>query len=379
MLSDAPIMALVFTVLPPVLPAIAQHFGGGADGRFVAQMIMTMPSIGLMLGGLVSGWLVDRVGARTVLFVSLLAFALFGSAGLYLDDVTLLLITRFLVGVASTSITTSAAWLLAASYEADARIRLLGYRNALGSVFGLLSLLLAGPAAEWGGWRLPFSFYLASLAVFAMAVVAIPGTQRATATPESTGPVPQGSLLPLWPIYALTVPLSIILIASATQLSFLLEEIGLTRPSVQSWIIGAGSATSLIGAACYGFVRIRLGVRGTFVLLMLLMGVGNYVIGQYYTATPAAVGCGIAGFGSGIATPYLCNLVFDQASEAVRGRALGMLYSAMFFGDFLNPVVFHALHPLYGIHGAFSILGAAVTLLGLLSIFTRHRWASAAA
>jgi MFS family permease len=185
-------------------------------------------------------------------------------------------------------------------------------------------------------------------------------------------------LLPLWPIYALTVALSIILIASATQLSFLLHDIGLTRPSVQSWIIGMGSAGSIIGAASYGTARLRLGVRGTFVLLMVLMGAGNVVIGQSWSAALAAIGCGIAGLGSGIATPYLCNLVFEQAAAEVRGRALGMLYAAMFLGDLLNPIVFYALNPLYGIHGSFAILGSLLVALGFASLFFRHRWAGAA-
>jgi MFS family permease len=373
MMSDAFMMALVFTVLPPVLPIISEHFGGGSQGRFVAQMIMTMPSLGLIAGGLASGWLVDRWGARGVLFAALIAFAVFGSAGLYLDDVTPLLASRFGVGFASTSITTAAAWLLGATYDTETRARLLGYRAALGSVGGVVSLLLAGPVAETAGWRMPFSFYLVSLLIFGVALFCIPGRREAARVVANA--LGGGSPLALWPLYVLTVAMSVILIASATQLSFLLAEEGIVRPSTQSWVIGTGSAASMAISGFYGTIRLRLGVRNTFVLLMVLMGLGNVAIGFAHSPGVAAFGAAVAGLGSGIALPYLCTLVLDQTTPEIRGRALGLLYSSMFFGDFLNPIVFQGLIPFLGIHGVFVLLGGLVAGSGVLALWTRQPWA----
>src|SRR5579871_4362599 len=64
MLSSAPAMALSFTAIAPVLQLIAAHFGPGGqpaltiplagiaiDGPLFAQLISTLPSVGLFLGG----------------------------------------------------------------------------------------------------------------------------------------------------------------------------------------------------------------------------------------------------------------------------------------------------------------------------------------
>jgi MFS family permease len=357
-------MGMIFTVIVPVLPAIADHYGGGDRGKFVAQMIMTMPSIGLITGGIISGWLVDRFGARNILFIGLLLFAVSGSAGFYVGSANQLLAARLLLGVASTTITTATAWLLGASFDPITRVQLLGYRNALGSFGGVVSIFLAGPVAEYLGWKMPFSFYLLSLLVLAGALVSVPrfaAAQQAVREETADG----NSLLRLWPVYAMTIPICVLLMTSSTQLSFLLSEDGINTPTIQSWVIGTASVTSVIGSLFYGPVRIRLGSRYTFAVMMVLLGGGIAIIGLSHSALGASVGCAIAGIGGGISTPYLCNLILDRVSTEIRGRALGLLYSAMFLGDFFNPFVFYPINQLVGRHHAFLIVGTVGAIWGL--------------
>src|SRR3954467_2577749 len=98
-LCSSPLLTIVFTAIPPVLSAIAQHFGGGQSGAFAAQLVMTLPTIGIILGGGPAGWLVERFGPRKVLLGAYAAFALCGTAPLYLDSLRLLLATRLLLGL----------------------------------------------------------------------------------------------------------------------------------------------------------------------------------------------------------------------------------------------------------------------------------------
>ena len=372
MVSDAPLMGIIFTVLPPILPLIAVHFGGSQQGRLMAQMVMTLPSLGLIVGGAVGGWLVDRWGVRSVLFVGLLGYGLFGSAGLYLDSAASLLVSRFLLGVAATAITTATAWMLAESYAADRRTHLLGYRNSLGSFAGIVTTFLAGPIAEHAGWRAPFAFYLVSLGILMVALLSLPRfTHRAEAETGSAVNV----LLPLWPIYVIAVLLYVVIFAPFTQLSFLLSDEGINRPSVQSWVIGMGSVGTTLSAASYGRIKTDFGVHFTLVLLIVLLGTGNVLVGLTHTAVGGAVGIGVAGLGGGLAVPCLCDWVLDRAPVEVRGRAVGLLYSAMFFGDFLSPIFFHPLGTMWGAHGAFVVLGGTVMASALVVGFLKKQLA----
>ena len=82
LLSAAPCMALMFVLVAPVLSSLAAHFGHGTTGALIAQMIMTLPGIGVILGGPITGWLVERAGTRRTLFASLIAYTLAGLGGL---------------------------------------------------------------------------------------------------------------------------------------------------------------------------------------------------------------------------------------------------------------------------------------------------------
>lgn len=68
MLAGPPLMALTFSSIAPVLPAIGHHFSTlhsfSGDGATFAQWVMTAPAIGLMLGG-ASWWYSARSGGAT--------------------------------------------------------------------------------------------------------------------------------------------------------------------------------------------------------------------------------------------------------------------------------------------------------------------------
>ena len=67
MLTGAMFSGLIFVAVGPVLPMLASHFGGGNQGAALAQWTMTVPSVGLVFGGLFGGWIFDRFGPRQVL------------------------------------------------------------------------------------------------------------------------------------------------------------------------------------------------------------------------------------------------------------------------------------------------------------------------
>src|ERR1700722_4904481 len=131
MASTGTFLAMVFIVVSPMLPLIADRFGGGKDGAFVAQWVLTMPSIGVIIGGPSTGWLVERVGARTVLFVCLAIFAIAGTAGLFVEDQILLLATRLIVGLSATGLVTAAMGIIGEIFSEQRRGSILGLQNAI--------------------------------------------------------------------------------------------------------------------------------------------------------------------------------------------------------------------------------------------------------
>ncbi len=376
LLSGSPCMALMFTALGPVLPSLMTQFASWGDGAFVAQVVMTMPSIGLVLAGAPNGWLVERFGGATVLRWSLACYGLAGASGYFLDSLPLFLITRFVLGFTASGVATAALALVAEYFDSEGRARVLSYQTAAGSALGFISLLAAGAAAQAWGWRAPFFLYLLAWMVMAAAMWSL-----SAAKPVVVGKMPGRprssdggfrALKPLWPLYLLIIVVFIVVFMGAVQVSFLLAADGIVSPAVQSWILASGAVANASGALSYGWLRPRLGARGMFALSLFCMGAGNVILGGIDGVVWKVIGASISAAGAGAVGPYLGNLLLDRALPAVRGRAAGLLFSATFVGDFLNPIAVAPLRLTLGIHAAFVIIGA-LCLLGAALVRIRRK------
>jgi MFS family permease len=374
LLCSNPFMGLMFTAVGPVLPGLTQAFAGHGDAALNAQLVMTVPGIGIILAGAPIGWLTQRLGAARVVRWALAGFALSGAAGMVIQALPALLASRFILGVCASAIATSTLAIVGERFHDDVRARVLSYQAAAGAAFGFVSLLLSGAVAEAWGWRASFGLYLLAAVVLLCALLSLPVT-AATRSPatESASHTPGGSLKPLLPVFALIVVIFIAVFMNAVQASFLLAADGYTSPSVQSWVLAAGAISNSAGALSFGWIRPRLGARWTFAGCLLCMGVGFAILGLGGAIAMKLLGIVIASIGAGCVGPYVGNLLLDRAAPQVRARAAGLLYSATFVGDFLNPLAVAPLRHAFGIHGAFIVVGAVCAASALFVAVRRIR------
>ncbi len=356
LLSSAPGMALMFAALGAALPLIADHFGA-ARGTIEAQMIMTMPGIGVVFGGAAGGFTIERLGLRNTLFLALLVYAVAGSAGLYVGGLAGLLAARFILGFAVAHVSNCCLSLLGAWFDDTARARILGYQAGVAGTVSVTMLLLGGTLAQYGGWREPFLLYLAALPVLAVALVAIPSHAVPIIRREKTD---WAAILPLWPLYLLVIGLMLVYFMTSVQLGFLLRADGVTRPVTISLVIGAGVAAGGVFGGAYSPIYRRLGRRWTRMLLVGMMALGFALIGLTHNLVSIAAGAVLCGGGGGLISPYASGLFLARAPAAVRSKALGFMFMSFYLADFLNPVAVYPFRVTVGIHGAF--LAAAVAL-----------------
>ncbi|MDB5397276.1 MAG: transporter [Rhodospirillales bacterium] len=358
MLSGTTFVALVVTAVSPIMHQLSDYFGQGGHGKEVAYGIAIVPSVGIMLGGPVTGWVIEKVGSRNFLLSILIVFGVAGSAGLYLDNVWLLIATRFVLGVSAAGIVTGTLIMIGEYFEPVMRTRILGYQGAVGAVAALTIILSAGQLADWGGWRAPFAMYLLAFLIFIAAAIAIP--KRPLAEFRKVKEVaPPGAIIALLPVITVITALFIGSFMPTIQISFLLADNGIMKPSTHSLVLGASALMVALGSAVYGPTRLRLGDRWTLRLCAGLIGAGIVVMGLARGAEVVALGCAISGMGTGLLNPQVNNMLITRAGRGARGRAVGMGYFARYAGDFLNPVVVDPLTRAFGIHIAFMLTGAA--------------------
>jgi len=358
-LASAPGMALMFAALGPDLPLVAAHYGGA----MTAKAVMTMPGIGVVAGGAVGGFTIDRLGIRLTLYVALVIYALAGAAGLVAPPLWLLLMARFLLGVAVAHVSNCCLTLLGGWFDETLRARILGYQAGVAGVVSFTLLLAGGQLAKAGGWQAPFSLYLLALPILVLALIAIPKT---AAPPIESHKTDWSAIFTLWPIYLLVGALFLAYFMTSVQLSFLLEDDGVADPFTRAIVIGVGVAAGGVFGGMFGPIRRLGGQRRARLLLIGMMAAGFALIGLSHDVLLIALGAMLCGGGGGLITPYVSGLMLARAPIETRSKALGFMFMTFYLADFLNPWAAQPFIAAFGIHGAF-LAAAGFLALGLVA------------
>jgi len=360
MLSGTTFVALVVTAVAPIMGKMSEHFGQGAHGNWLAYGVATVPSVGIFIGGPLTGLAIERMGSRNFLLTTLVVFGLSGGAGLVIDNVELLIATRFILGFSAAGAVTGTLIMIGEYFSPEMRVRILSYQGAIGAIAALIVILGSGQLADWAGWRAPFALYLfAFVGVFAtlIAIPKRPAGPRAKAA--TTGIGGWSALAGIWVPLIVIIALFVGSFMPTLQVSLLLKDLGVTKPSYHSLVIAAGSIMVSIGSLAYGPLRPRFSDAAMFRMCSLTIGAGIVVSGLAHEALQVAFGCAISGLGTGLLNPQTNNMLLTRTAPEARGRAVGLGYTARYVGDFLNPVIVGPLAAIGGLNLAFVILGTA--------------------
>jgi len=363
LLAGPAIVGLIAMAIASITPRIAAEFGG-ANAALAAQLVMTLPAVMVLVGAPVGGWLADRVGHRPVLLTALAVYALAGAAGLFITDFATLMASRLLLGLAGGAIQPVCLALIGRYYDGVRRERVLGFVVTVSSILAIAGLTLGGAIADLLGWRAAFSLYLVGAVVFLTALRCVPAGGPIPAA-RGKGVPGAGALAGLWPVYALVTMLGIGMFLPAIQAPFLLEAKGVGGATVASLPGSACAAVATLSSALYGRLRRRWSIRGVSVLTALSMG-GGAVLAAQGGLAPTVLGCALIGIGAGLVEPNAGATILSRTPEAVHARALGLLITALYLGQFLNPLLFAALRDLLGPFAGIEAAGAALLLTGAL-------------
>jgi MFS family permease len=365
-------VSLIFTAIGPVLSSLSARYGGGVRGDVIAQLMMTLPSIGVIIGGPVAGTFAGWWGARSLLFGALILYGISGCAGIVVEEPYTLLATRFVLGAAAAGVATAATALIGELLDGVRRTRALGYSSAFASAGSVVSIIAAGGLATYGGVGLPFAIYGVAFVLLLLGVASVPEVGVRTRG-EQAGGFWSFSLSALAPIYAALIAVTVVVFMTGIQISFLLAAKGITAPADQSWIIAFASVGAAAGGLVYTTAQTILGRDRTFALCVAVMGAGNVLMGTQADPILLALGSAMNGIGAGMTIPHFGSKIIERAPVALRPRALGLMYTVIFVGEFLNPWVVTPLRMQFGIDAAFVLIGAAALAAAGFSWLRRER------
>ena len=122
---------------------------------------------------------------------------------------------------------------------------------------------------------------------------------------------------------------------------------------------------SAAASVTYGKLKQRMEFVTFLPIIFGLMGIGYLLIGQSSNWAQVLTGLAISGMGLGILMPNMSVWLSSAVPDAMRGRALGDLSTAMFLGQFLSPIVTQPLPRSVGLGGTYALTGGGLVLVAL--------------
>ena len=365
---------LTFTAFTPALAAIAQDFNGSGHGAIIAQLCVTIASAGVVIGALVSGWIIARMGFRRTVLLSAVLYGVAGSGGLYLSDAASLLASRILVGFAAACMVTACIATIATLYEPHARARVIGVSTGVGSATSLAGLVVGGATAQAFGWRFAFLQYpLLAIPAVLLVLFAFPGGEAAAPEQGETERSAGAAAWSLWPLYLLATVMTAVMFMGSTQFAFLLPLVGFKTSGSIGLVMSAITLLGVIVSLLFGPLERRLGLQGALVAGLAASALGMSLIGLVQTPAIAVCGAALMGVYVGVTVPYVHHVVTLRAAPSARARAVGLANAFAFAGALINPFVFAPVIAAVGVQGAFVVVGVAMAVLAAAALALRLR------
>ena len=370
-MSCLPILGAV--LLAPVLPTMQDHFGHDGAAKALVPLSLTVPALVIGLIAPFAGRIVDRFGRKQLLLAALVAYAVFGTAPLWLSSLGAIVASRAGVGVAEAAIMTCCTTLIADYFTGPARDRWLGLQTVFASVSATVFFALGG-ALGAHSWRAPFWLYASSLVFLGLAATLLWQPHSPSAQPARSRPD-----LPPLPRRAVLVPClvtlfgGVVFYAPIVELPYVLDDADVTSVGAIGAVSALASAATAAGAFTFG----RLTRRETRVLLPVafgLAGLGLAVVGLTGAVPVIVVGAVIASSGTGLLLPTLLVWAVSGLAFEQRGRGTGLWTAALFLGEFVCPLLFLAVGAAVGgLSGALIVVGVAALVVAAASRVALNR------
>jgi MFS family permease len=341
LLSGLTLSSYALFGLSPVLPAIAAHFSYIPDAGLLTRLLISAAGIAVAVTSPIVGAIADRFGARRVLILGLIVYALAGCAPFFLDSLYAILLSRIVMGLAIAAVGAVILAILVTHSSGAARNRWLGYLTTTATIVSVFYSPVVGYIGRFG-WRWPFLTFLFALPLVVLTVIGIardPERMMVTKRSEGTSKLVGFSLgTPLGFIIFVLVA-GAVLVSPGVYIPFRLREIGITDSGSIGMLLIPASIAGVGAGFSYGWIRSKLSMSLTFVIGFSAMAVGLLTTATAHESLQVVVGQVMTGFGTGINMPSIFVLASLAGSDAFRARTMGFAKTGVYGGPMLGQLM----------------------------------------
>jgi MFS family permease len=352
-----------------------------------AGLLNTLTLLASGIGGVLFGFIADRIGRTRALMLSILTYSVCSFASGLANSVLVLAIIRFLLGLGMGGEWNTGASLVAETWPTHLRARALAVVQSSWAIGYALAAVVAGIMLPHTSWRFVFFVGVLPALITLWIQKDVPESELWKRRQTSSTSVGVGAQLRFGELLGSRYrrkTLSLLLMNTFGMFGwwglFTWIPPYLSLPIDQGGRgFGTLSTTALLvflnlvgmapGYASYGWVADRLGRRPSFMLYTICAAV---LVPIYAMARqPAALlvlGAVVAFFGTGFfsGSGIIGSELFPTS---VRARALGLTYNGARALSSIAPFTIGRIGQKHGLDSAFYVCGAAFLISGLIAIF----------
>ena len=125
------------------------------NAEFLTKLVLTLPTLFIAGSAPFAGKFIDKHGRIKLFMVSLVAYAITGSSGFFLDGLYQILAGRALLGITIGILMTITMTLVGDYFEGEERRKFIGLQVAFISFGGVLFISIGGFLRVMHHWRVP--------------------------------------------------------------------------------------------------------------------------------------------------------------------------------------------------------------------------------
>lgn len=372
-------------LLPPLFPAFIRDFGlSYSELGLLVTLFFVISGIGQAL----SGFLVDKVGARPVLFLALGCFVAAALAAAGAQGYGGLLLAAALAGLGNSPFHPVDFTILNKRVSQPRLGHAFSVHGISGNLgWALAPVFLAGIAAAAGSWRIA---YLSAAAYAALVLVLMvvnrdaiddrAGTWSHETSKPGAKPAPAEhpmaflKLPSVWLCFAFFFWTTAALSAIQSFASPALQQMYGLPLAITAFVVTGYMLAGAAGMVVGGFLVARVErLERTIAFAMAAAALLLFLAGSgWLPGLVAAAVAALAGFGTGLAGPSRDMLIKRAAPPGATGRVYGTVYSGLDMGFALAAPVFGVLldhgHPNAIFHGSGLLLAMGIFSASLVGV-----------
>ncbi len=357
------------SIISPVISLMQGNLQGADENNI--RFVITTHALFIAIFSPIFGIIIDKIGSKKPFAYGLILYGIAGASGLFVTDITTMLISRAFLGIAVAAIANPLILLILNAYKGEECSKIMGWQASTASLGGVIWPLLGG-ALGLLAWNLPFGIYLTGIPIGLLAWLIIPDAfdkrKPETEAMHNISVLQTVKQKPfIFAVYGLGLWLMVLLYTNVTFIPQLLTRtFAINNSLVISLFIGAMGVAAAISALMYKRIKSKFSYNVIAFVGLGLWTFGLILLSQTISILSVLVMMVLFGVGQGMVMPTLNLWVGELTKTCVRGRMISYLTTFLFIGQFLPPIIFNPIFSALGFNGVFLIAGITCSVLTVL-------------